>query len=268
MPKLSPEDNKIRKFDRVMGLAIGRPGKGKSIGLSSFPKPMKLYDLDGRIKAIENFGSTIDGEIDYETYNDPKDYPKLKDSLKNLVLNCKYQTVIIDGYTALADMLIGYSISLRGSSDTDSKGKQKGVIQMTTIEDFGAEAQELSHIIGLMRLIRAPFRFMTAHMLLVEYYDPMTKQNKILKSVLTAGKKITEKVPGYFDEVWLFDTDDNMNPDKPPSYRMRTIPQEGDMVKTTLQLPTYVDFTKGVGNPNGSLYSVICKELKSKGWEV
>jgi hypothetical protein len=240
-----------------MGLFIGRPGKGKSVAAASFPEPIYIFDLDGRINAVSNaFG---DREIDFDTYNFDE-FVRMHQKLSQLMLNCKYKTVIVDSYTAFADMMLHYSLSLRGGTG----GVQKGVISMNTIEDYNAETQGIQKLIYMLRTCPAPYKIMTAHMLLTEYYDITNKQTRILKSVLTAGKKVSEKVPGYFDEVWHFYTKDNATVSAGPKFVMRPLPLEDDNAKTALPLPMEVEFTKGPNNPRGSLYEAIKKQLAGK----
>ena len=45
-----PLASNIQPDGRFLGLFIGRSGGGKSAAAYSFPKPMKIYDLDGRIR--------------------------------------------------------------------------------------------------------------------------------------------------------------------------------------------------------------------------
>jgi len=239
------------KDDSFMGLFIGRPGKGKSIGAASFPKPMYIFDLDGRIKPVARFFG--DEDITFDTYL-PQDFSKFYAKLKELVLNCKYKTVILDSYTALADMLITYSINLRGN---DNRKTDKGVISMTEISDFNAETQGLQSTVAMLRTIKCQYKIMNAHMLLTEYYDLTNQKTRILKSVLTAGKKVSEKVPAYFDNVWYFYTKDSLNASSPPDYCVRTVPREDDNIKSAINVSAELIFSKSNSNPKGSLFKLI-----------
>jgi hypothetical protein len=271
MPKIAQV---AKKLDNYMGLFIGRPGKGKSVAAASFPKPLYIFDFDGRIKAVANaFG---DEDIDYDTYA-ANEFPKVYKKLEELVLNCRYQTVVFDSYTSYADMMIEYSIGTRGAGSSGSaakdeektKGRNKGLLEMTVADDYNAETRGIQKLIMMMRMISAPYKIMTAHMLITEYYNMMNPgATRLMKSVLTAGKKVTEKVPGYFDEVYYFQTKDNPTVSKGPLYVCRTIPEEEDTMKTTLPLPHEINFTKRPENPSGSFYKEIQNHLKMQGWQV
>lgn len=257
MPKLFDEN---RKEDPFMGLFLGRPGKGKSIAAASFPEPIYIFDNDGRIGGLVNWfkSKNINKDIDYDTYNSG-DLAKANKKLEDLVLNCKYNTVIMDSYTTLADQFLEYSISLRGKDFKGNSTQGKGIIDMPDLGDYKAETSGLAMFMAKFRTIQCKYKILTAHLLLVEYFDVVSKSNKILKSVLTAGKKMTEKVPIYFDEIYEFYTQDHTTMGKAPYYKCRTIPEEGSLLKSSLQLPPEIDWT------NKNFYDVIKNEADLKG---
>lgn len=248
--------SEYQKTSNFMGLFVGRPGSGKSVGAASFPKPMYIAEIGGRIKpVVEFFG---DENIEFDSYLEG-DFPKLHTKLNELVRNPvnkkgePLQTLVIDGWTGLADMLLTYSMDNRGRD-----GSQKGLLRMLEVEDFNAETQGLTNLILMFSLMKnIPFKIMTAHLLITEHYNILTNKNELHKSILTAGKKVTEKIPAKFDEVWMFFTKDEMVVGKEPRRLVRTIRQGDDFVKHAINVPPEIEFTKGPNNPKGSLFKQI-----------
>ena len=178
---------------RFMGLFVGPPGTSKTISAASFvlasDKPIYIYDLDGRVNSLLRFYPKHLSQIETDYYG-PNDFEKLIRHFEKLQDKCPYGTVIFDGLTALGDQLINYMLALRGSGE--SKGKTKGVIELAGPEDFGGEARGLSMMLDIARSLPCHF-ILTAHYLVIQYDDQVTKKNFIVRQLVTAGKKVAGK---------------------------------------------------------------------------
>ena len=250
---------------RFMGLFVGPPGTAKTVSAASFvlshpEKPIYIYDLDGRVAPILKFYPSLLDRIETDFYG-PKDFPKFKAHFEALQDRCKYSCVVLDGLTSLGDQLINYMLSLRGSSEGAAGGKERGVISLAGPEDYGGEARGLSMMLDVARTLPCHF-ILTAHYLIVEYDDQITKKKFAVKQIVTAGKKVAAKVPIYFDEMYYFDTSADMALNAPPKYNVRTAGGTGFSAKTALPLPTYFDVTINKPGKQPYFYEILQTHLK------
>lgn len=258
MPKLSD----VKIGGKIFALFVGHPGSGKDIAANSFPGPIYNFDLDKRIDSVAAmFGNRSD--IEFDQYG-PEEFPKLWDKVKYIKdNNSQYKTVIMSSLTALARMGINYSISLRGSGQ--GKNTNKGVIQMTEVQDFGAESRVLSMILESFRSANFKANFiLTAH--LVETNSKTLDGKDItIQRVLTGGKTIGAEIPAYFNEIYLFEKTTGF--DSKSKYIMRTTGEAaGVNTKTILPLPNEIDFT--MKKNELGLFAKIQEECKKGGIEI
>lgn len=253
--KLSDRTLKDSKF---MGLFKGEPKTGKSIGAATWPKPMYIFDIDGRWRSILASPLIKDKElIEIDTFQS-NEFGKVQDQLNYLLQNPrKYKTIIMDSVTSLADMLIEYSIGYRDPKSTKMK---TGSLNLTDISDFNTESKGLGEIINFGRAIPCNF-ILIAHVLEVTQ-NRITGEVIKTRTLLTAGKKVAAKLPAYFDEVWHFANESQPNVALPPNVTVLTRNAGEDFAGTIYPLPTKMDIT------NRSLYDVFQARLKEKGIEL
>lgn len=232
----------------------GEPGSGKSIAAASFPEPFFL-DLDGRIKSVATFYRADPAKLAKIEYDRFTNFFRIKEKLKELKTRCPYKTIVVDSLTALADIIIRQMIMEKGDS-----GKKVGGQRVASIEDYGGEAAGLMEVIDSLREIydnHGANIILTAHVLQTEVKDlEQPGKTTYSRSLLTGGKKVAAKLPGYFDEVWHFQVVPSINVADPPSYSVITHHAGSDYAKTSLPLPTRIDFT------GKSLYTEVARLLK------
>lgn len=232
--------------ERIFGLAKGKPGAGKSIGLSSFPKPMYIFDFDGRSRAIKRWWEMKDPkemvgiEADIYTANDFSKFQAKGDEMMGNPK--KYATVIADSLTTCVDMILQYSKGLRGVDTTRDKKRRIGTIQLLEIEDYNAETMALGDMMEFFRRLPCHF-WLTAHELHVVEKNILTNTIHESRTLMTAGKKIGAKMPVYFDEIWHFGQEPSMNVLDPPQYVISTAQVGEAYAKTSLGLPTSINWT-------------------------
>jgi hypothetical protein len=98
---------------------------------------------------------------------------------------------------------------LRGADGT-SKGRNKGVVDLTTVEDFGVEYQGITQIMGNLKIAQARHNFniiFCAHVIKTDYYKVGGLISHSTETIVTQGKKIAAKIPAMFDEVYSFYVD-------------------------------------------------------------
>lgn len=249
MPKTS--DIEIGKY--IFALFTGEPGTGKTVGAGSFPGEIYFFDLDGRMAPLRKMYPDR-SDIEYDTFG-PDDFARFWSKLLAICdrEHGKYKTIVIDSLTALARMLINFSIQNRGSNPK----LKMGPIDLTSIEDFGGEGRALGKIMDYLRVLHKQGInvILTAHVIQTEMVDITAKDKKksVTRSLMTGGKKIAAEIPAYFDEVWNFNTEANM--DGSNDFYISTVRDGLDYAKTALPLPAKIVWTKE------SLYEKVMKEV-------
>lgn len=198
-------------------LFVGDSGTGKSIAAAYYPGPLYFASCDGRMGSVAEWHRGRK-DIQFDIFTE---FESLNDKVDSFESNCPYKTVILDPITNLSDFLMRYSFSLRGVVEYDeesgkakkkSKGKKAGVIDVTTIEDFGVEHRGIADLIGNLKIAQKIHQFniiFTAHLITTQYIKPGGQESHIRRDILTAGRKIAAFIPSQFDEFYHFYTEDS-----------------------------------------------------------
>lgn len=260
----------IKLGAKINALIKGEPGGGKTFIEGSFPKPIYIFDLDHKVDVLKKMEMVLGKDvfstegIDYDTYG-AMDYPAFR--LKILEFEkdsdsgyLQYKTVCVDSLTTLADMLIRYSLSMRGperkAEDKNAKERKRGVIEMPEFEEFNVESLAINQLIDIGRNLKAHF-LLTAHVLRTS-----DSKGRETRTLMTAGKKIATAIPAKFKEQWLVEVDTGLSSDDTPTYLVRTRPTASDSASSLLPLPNVIDFT------NKPFYPIIEGLLREKGIEL
>lgn len=241
------------KAESLSFLLKGEPSCGKTPAAASFPG-CYIFDFESRIQSVKQFwlprGKT---DIDYDTYL-PTDFVKFDKKLDSLIGSCPYDTVIVDTLTSLSDVVLRYVLAAKGEvRSRDAKapaGKFVGAIELNTIEDYGAESSALTDLIMALRSIKCKHKILIAHVVRVDTKD-LNGKSTVTRALLTAGKKIAAKLPGYFDEIYHMSSRPGFGPNNPPQFLAHTNGTGDDFARTTIGLDYEIDFT------NKSFYDLI-----------
>lgn len=252
MPNMSQS-----KFDALYSLFKGEWGTRKSTSALSYPGPIYYFDWDKKMKALHLPMKAWDIDprtIDYDSYND---WQTPLSKLEQFQLNCKYKTIVIDTITSSADSINRQTLKSKGRDD---KGKRIGGIPVNSIEDFNAEDSALKELIALTKDIHLYHKvnvILIAHVIQKEVKGP-NNTTHMARLLVTAGKGIAQKIPGYCDEIYHFNVETEVAVDKPPTYTLRTTHTGDDFARTSLPLPTIIPFN------NDPLYSKYIKPALDK----
>lgn len=229
-------------------LGKGDPGSGKSIAVSTWLEkgPMYFIDFDGKIKAIINFWkkhkpSMLDNlEFDhFETYNEAMD--KFEDLYKSGGCTKYTGGICIDTLTTGVDSLLVQVNDIKGGGN-----KKVGGIAVNEIEDYNAESSGLTRLISHAKFkLHKPYNinfFLLAHVVMTESIDLKTKNVIQSRQLVTAGKKVAAKLPGYFDEIWHFGCEKNMETSA-VDYKVMTQNAGVDYARTSCNLPASMTIT-------------------------
>jgi len=208
------EDHNIGDGAPQTCLFVGDSGAGKSIAAGSWPKPLYFASCDGRMGSVAEWHRGTPG-IEFDIFTD---YGALREKVDSWENSCPYEngTIVIDPVTNLSVMLMRYSYKLRGITEWDEqagkqikgvKGKKKGAIDISTIEDYNTETTGIQDLIMDLKVVSKKFNvniIFVAHLLTTTYSKMGGQESHIFRSILTAGKKIATYIPTQFDEVYHF----------------------------------------------------------------
>lgn len=271
---------------RFVGLFVGSAGSGKSLAAMTFPKPIYLFDIDGRVKSIRNFYSEqpeILNGIEYESYIN---FDRMVDKLEQFTMdNFGIGTIVIDSLTTLGALTLRAGRQSRGGKLFSFAGTEKprgdrrlAGISIPTMEDYLLEASLMRDIIYSASKVYKCNIILTAHLVpeTGEVYDDDDDSSKKKKDepvehttyvLFTGGKKIAPIIPAEFDEVYKF------YQSKDRKFNVSTRPNKSvPFLKTSLKLPEkfpiHMNPLKPINASNGALYPLLVRYCKEKGFEV
>lgn len=243
----------------LFALFKGDPGSGKSIAASTWLKkgPMYFFDFDGKIKAIINFWKKHNPELlknlefdHFNTYNEGAE--KLAEFIDR---GHPYTGGIAwDTLTTSVDSLLTQVTDVKGGGK-----KLVGNIAVNEIEDYNAESAGLTRLIQhakfkLHKELKTNF-FLLAHVVRTQTTEIKTGNIIESRSLITAGKKVAAKIPGYFDEIWHFYNEKDMETGA-IGYRVSTQNSGTDFARTSMNMPPILKITYPA-----TLYDLVQQEL-------
>lgn len=231
----------VVKMDALYALFKGEPGTRKSTAALSFPKPIYFFSWDRKVGALglplRNWG--IDPK--QVAWDDYTDWTKGLEQLKKFQVTCPYKTVVIDSITSCADAINRQTLKVKGS---DAKGKGIAGIPVNSIEDFNAEDSALKELVAVTKDIHAYHKvnvILIAHVIQKEVKTSDGKTH-MSRTIVTAGKGISQKIPAYCDEAYHFNIKAGFDADLGGQYACLTTHTGDDFARTSLPLPSEIVF--------------------------
>lgn len=185
MPQSAKE---LNAFDNNLKVYIlGSYGTGKSVFASSFPTPGYVFDFDQGIKTYRGM------DWDYDSYpltaKGWTDFDKNIKEVEKAVAEGKYKTVVLDSTTSMTDCAMSRAMQI-DPKRSESNGPLWNVhfqIVKNLVEP------KLKQLLSLKCNV-----VMTGHWNIT--LDPKTGDIISIDPLLTG--QLSQKVPGYFDEVY------------------------------------------------------------------
>lgn len=229
------------KFDALYSLFKSEPGLRKSTCALSYPTPQYWFSYDKKMNALripmKNWGINP-SEIEFDDYSN---WDHARAFLEKLQVNCKYKTIIVDTITSCADSINRQTL---GQKAATGGGKKIGTISVNSIEDYNAEDQALKELVALTKDICIFHKvniILIGHIVQKEIKGP-NNTTHMARLLVTAGKGIAQKIPGYCDETYHFNIDANMDASKEGDYTLRTRHTGDDFARTSLPLESKIIF--------------------------
>jgi hypothetical protein len=236
-------------FDALYCMFKGEPGTRKSTQALSFPTPQYWFSWDRKMNGIylpmKRWG--IDPKLiqfdDYEDWNKPKA------KLERFQTECPFKTLVFDSVTSMADMTLRQTNRLKYGVTRASgaaAGKLVGGIAVNEIEDYNAESAALQELIALTKDINIFHKvniILIAHVVQAEYRNTTSNTTHISRQIVTAGKKVSAKIPAYCGEVYHFNIKKGFVEGAGGDYSLLTEHTGDDFARTALGMDKEIVFT-------------------------
>lgn len=232
---------------RILALFVGRSGSGKSAAAYSFPKPAKIFDLDGRIRGglvpwVETKG------LEYQYFpplGEKMVFEQLNNSFAVLQQQCKsgqapYQTIVVDSATwAANDLLLDAMPLTHVGSGAGDKGKKIGTMNIAGPSDYQFQSTGMLQLIAFLRSLPIKNIIVSAHLVnrwgkrkdaegkVVDAYGP----SEIIGEQISLTDKIAENLPSSFDHIFRFEKVDTGTKLK------FTVSGQGELARTPFPIP-------------------------------
>lgn len=197
------EDLKVSE-NRIHSLFIGRSGTGKSVAALSFPRPIYWMCLDNRLGLLEG-----EKDVFYDVFEPNDGFNKVEQAIEREILSKRgpkfpWKTVVFAGISSTLRRLLRDSISFIGTkeSGSEAKGAQKfGSLIVPGLRNYLYVSSAFSQIFDNGLFLIPCNLIVEAH--IVNDYDD---KGNISGERILATDKLSEEIPGNFDEVWEFRT--------------------------------------------------------------
>lgn len=237
---------------RVQFIMIkGEPGTRKSTQALSYPGSQYWFSWDQKMQGllIPMLKWGIDpSKVHYDDYSD---WSKAAEKLKQLQVNCPYDSLIFDSITSCGDMALRQVLKMKGGTKRGSgqdAGKVIGGIEVNEMEDFNAESSALTELIALTKDIQSYNKskgryiniIIIAHVL--ETFNKVGNKLEVNRTIVTAGKKVAAKLPAYCSEVYHFGMKKAFQEGQSGELICLTENTGQDFARTALPLPKEIAF--------------------------
>lgn len=239
MPDLSTCD-----LESLFTMLIGTPGTRKSTNALSWPLPQFWLSWDQKMNALalpaQHWGLDTT-QIHYEDFTD---FNQAKRTLEGLLLHCPYRTIIADSLTTAANATLRQSLQLKTGSTRSgaAQGRRVAGIAVNEMEDYLAESSALLELVALLKDLQKSHHVhvvLIAHLIAAEYKSP-NQQTNVVRTIVTAGKRVAPMIPAYCEEVYHHFIKKGLDADRGGDYAILTSSTSDDFARTLLPLPSEI----------------------------
>jgi len=237
-------------------LSKGRTGTGKTIlSCGKAFRPTYVFNLEGRFESVLTYYRKLDGHVKDIFYNDftmNSGFYPLDQKMDAIMARPEFKTVVVSGLTPYIHIVLKHLMATSIPKDSGD-GRQprnirkKGGIQVNILEDYNFE--DAAIIFDLLNFLQ-DLKNQGVNVILechISTYEIKTineesgqREQQTIFEILTKGKKAPAQIPGYFNEVWLFEKfwDQDWS-NKSARYRINTVGSPTDDCKTSFGIPSF-----------------------------
>ncbi len=190
-------------------LAKGLSGSGKTTASCGKDfRPVFVFDTDQRMQSVANYYKKLDGhckDIEYQSFVMREHFKELDKKMDEIYARPVHKTVVMASLTSYIHNVLAHVLNFKAGANT---GKKVADIHVNSIEDYNVEdAALIFEMVAFMKSLQARGTnvILEAHITPIEI-KALDGSSSTSMEILTKGRKAPAQLPGYFDEVWLFDT--------------------------------------------------------------
>jgi hypothetical protein len=234
------------KIDAQYIMMVGTPGTRKSTQALSYPGPQYWFSYDQKMNSL--LLPMKHWKIDPKTieYDDYSDWDLGRKKLESLQVNCPYKTIIVDSGTICANAILRQTKLLKTGKTRASganAGKSVAGIAVNEIEDYNAESAALLELVALTKDI-CKFHHVNViliwHLIQAEYKTSPNSEANVVRTIVTAGKRVAPMIPAYCEEVYHFFMDKAFTEGE-GKYSILTSSTNEDFARTQLPLARKIE---------------------------
>lgn len=209
---IKAEDSLIRPVTSF--LFKGHNGTGKTIAACSQKfRPVYIFNCEGRFESVLGYYKGNLKDIEYDNFPIGSGYFGLDQRFESLIRSCPYQTVVVSSLTSFIYLVLNHLIKDAFGKKTAKgfdAGKRIGGIPVNELQDFNAEDSAIINdlIAGFQQLkAQGVTVILEAHITPFEItsLEEGKRVSQTINQILTKGKKAPASVPGFFNEIYLFE---------------------------------------------------------------
>lgn len=233
--------------DNLFVMIKGEPGLRKSSQALGFPGPQYWLSFDRKMSGIMIPAKLWGIDTKTITFDDFDDWNKPKAKLESLIFNCPYKTIVVDSLTTMADVVLRQTLKVKAGELKKSgaaAGRMVGGIVVNEMEDYNAETSAFNELLSLLKEISGMHGVnvvLIAHVMEVQNKN-ISGQTTVVRTIVTAGKRVAAKVPALCTEVWHFNRKSSMVMGEPGSFLCITETNGDDFARTSIGLPASFEF--------------------------
>lgn len=192
-------------------LAKGFTGTGKTIASCGKEfRPVYVFMCEGRLESVLTYYRKLDGNVKGIHYNDytmESGFYPLNQKMDAIIARPEYRTVVVSSLTSYIRIVLNHLIrSTPRREDGKTGGKNKGGIQVNTMEDYNYEdAAIINELIAFFQQLKSDGVNVILEAHITPYEAKAGDDIKTVYEILTKGKKAPAEIPSWFNEVWLFE---------------------------------------------------------------
>lgn len=232
----------------LLAIFKGESGEGKSVAGFSFPG-VYVFDFDKKMPSIaqKHFPGK---KIDWNTF---ESIFEIDEVLGEFFKECPYETLLIDSFTGLINIVMNTMGQVKGESVPDllKKVSKSGTIETMGIDYYNAEDRFCTYFIDRVKELWArdgnpKHVIVTAHVVQVDSApDLKTKVVTRTRSIVSKGRKVAAWLPTGFDNVYIFGRQlpdlGDINQDTKRIVKTEAFGE--DSAKCSFPFPVTIDFT-------------------------
>lgn len=244
-------------------LSKGRTGTGKTIlSCGKAFRPTYVFNLEGRFESVLSYYKKLDGhrkDLHYNDFHMGSGFYPLDQTMDAIIRRPTFQTVVVSGLTPYIHIVLKHLMAttvpkIEQGQQTAKNVRKKGGIQVNILEDYNFEdAAIIFELLAFLQELKAMGTnvILEAH---ISAYEVKTineengqREQQTIFEILTKGKKAPAQIPGYFNEVWLFekrftedwDANQSVSRGRQARYFINTMGSPTDDCKTSFGIPIF-----------------------------